>query len=78
VANYEPGDYVKAEFRDDKTGESEWMWLKVQYADEPNRLVFGSLDSEPVVNAQDLRLGQHLAVSYDLIREHKKASDFPR
>ena len=25
MSTYAPGDYVKAEFRDDKSGESEWM-----------------------------------------------------
>lgn len=23
---YQPGDYIKVEFKDDGTGESEWMW----------------------------------------------------
>ena len=26
MAKYEPGDYVKAEFKDESTGENEWMW----------------------------------------------------
>ena len=76
MPNYEPGDYVKAEFRDDVSGESEWMWVKVQYADDADQLIFGWLDSEPVVVAEDLHLGQQLAVSYNNIREHKKASEF--
>ena len=62
MTRYEPSDYIKAEFRDDKTGENEWMWVRVDYADDTNRLVFGWLDSQPVVNAVDLHLGQHVAV----------------
>jgi len=74
--NLEPGDYVKFEMKDEKTGESEWMWLRIDYCDESTRLAFGWLDSEPVVFPNDLKLGQHLAVSYDNIREHRKANQF--
>ncbi|MGH7771425.1 MAG: hypothetical protein ACREQA_04240 [Candidatus Binatia bacterium] len=73
---YNSGDYVKAEFKHDATGESEWMWVRVEYCDDKNRLVFGWLDSQPVVHTDKLALGQHLAVSYDTIREHKKESSF--
>jgi hypothetical protein len=39
--------------------------------------VFGELDSVPVLDyGQKLKLGSQLAVSYDNIREHKKASAF--
>lgn len=72
---YHPGDFVKAELRDERTGEVEWMWVKVDRADDGARVVFGRLDNEPLVNA-DLCLGQEIAVSYDLIREHAKASAF--
>lgn len=72
----ESGDYIKFETKDEKTGKSEWMWLRVDYSDEPNRIVFGWLDTQPVVFTDDLKLGQHLAVSYDNIREHKKSSEF--
>ena len=44
-------------------------------AEDIERVVFGQLDNEPVVN-KDLRRGMELAVSYDNIREHKKSSDF--
>ena len=27
--NLEPGDFVKFELTDDKTAESEWMWLRL-------------------------------------------------
>lgn len=73
---FEPGDYIKFEMKDNHSGESEWMWLRVDYCDEPKRVVFGWLDSEPVVFAAEIKLGQHLAVSYDNIREHKKAGEF--
>lgn len=76
MSKYEPGDYIKVEFPDETTGVGEWMWVRVDYADDTNRLVFGWLDSQPVVNAADSHLGQHLAVSYDNIRQHKKASEF--
>src|SRR5208283_4258352 len=46
---FEPGDYVKFELRNDETGEAEWMWLRIDYCDEPNRIIFGWLDSQPVV-----------------------------
>jgi hypothetical protein len=73
MAKYEKGDYVKAVFNDERTGQSESMWVKVQSADDEFRVVFGRLDNEPIVNP-DLRLGMELAVSYDLIREHLKPS----
>jgi len=70
------GDYVKVEIKNDSTGESEWIWLRVDYCDESKRLVFGWLDSAPVVFATELKLGQHMAVSYDNVRDHKKSSEF--
>jgi hypothetical protein len=71
---YQSGDYVKVEFEEDSTGESEWMWVRIDHADDGERIVFGQLDNEPVVS-KGLRRGMDLAVSYDNIREHKK-SDF--
>lgn len=65
-----PGDYVKFEVIDERAGEAEWMWLKIEYCDETNRLVFGWLDSQPILSPSDLKLGQHLAVSYDNLRQH--------
>jgi hypothetical protein len=50
MSTYQPGDYVKVEFRDDSTGESEWMWVKVEHADDEEEVVFGQLDNEPIVN----------------------------
>jgi len=74
-----PGDYVKAEFRDEQTSESEWMWLHVDSCDDANRLVFGRLDSVPALDyGRKLELGSQLAVSFDNIREHRKPSEFSR
>ena len=72
---FEKGDYVKVEFRDEASGESEWMWVRVAPADDAARLVFGTLDNEPIVMT-DLQLGMELAVSYDNIREHMKPGSF--
>jgi uncharacterized protein YegJ (DUF2314 family) len=72
---YAAGDYLKVEFRDEQSGESEWMWVRVQRDDPGMRIVFGVLDSEPVVMT-DLRLGAQLAVSYDNIREHRPPASF--
>jgi len=68
--NYRPGDHVKVEFVDTRSGKTEWMWVEVDHCDHVNRLVFGRLDSEPVVNT-DLKVGQELAISYDKIRDHQ-------
>lgn len=69
------GDCVKFEIKNDATGESEWMWLRVDYCDDAKRLVFGWLDSEPVVFNSQLTLGQQMAVSYDNVRDHKKSTE---
>jgi len=73
MGKYVIGDFVKAEFKDDASGESEWMWVMVHSSDDEKRVVFGRLDNEPVVFKR-LRLGQEIAVSYDLIREHRSAA----
>jgi len=72
---YASGDYVKVEFRLEASGESEWMWVRVENDDPAARVVFGVLDSEPVV-CTDVRLGQELAVSYDNIRDHRTPASF--
>jgi hypothetical protein len=70
MADYKPGDCVKVEFTDDRTGESEWMWVKVDRCDDGRRIVYGLLDNEPVAAFREkLRLGQEVAVSYDLVRD---------
>lgn len=72
MGKYEPGDYVKVEFRDERSGQSEWMWVRVERSDDADRLVFGRLDNEPVV-ITTAHLGADLAISYDNIREHMKS-----
>ena len=46
---YQKGDHVKIEVTDEKSGDSEWMWLLVSSSDDQQQLVFGQLDSELVV-----------------------------
>lgn len=76
---YATGDYVKAEFRAAESSEAEWMWVRVQACDDQERIVFGQLDSVPILNyGQKLKLGSQVAVSFDNIREHAKASDFTK
>jgi len=74
--DYEPGDYVKFEMKDEHSGDAEWMWLRVDLIDPDRRILFGQLDSEPVVFTKELRLGQEIAVSFDNVRDRRKPSDF--
>jgi len=77
VSKYEPGDYIKVEFPDEKTGIGEWMWVRVNSCDDSKRLVFGTLDNAPVNDdTGKLKLGTELAISYSQVREHRKAADF--
>jgi hypothetical protein len=77
VASYQYGDYVKVEFPDEATGIGEWMWVRVDRCDEALRVVYGVLDNEPVKDyGGKVKLGSELAVSFDNIREHRKASEF--
>lgn len=46
---YKKGDHVKIEVTDQKSANREWMWLLVSSSDDQQQLVFGQLDSEPVV-----------------------------
>jgi hypothetical protein len=79
VARYDGGDYVKVEFDSGVQGlPTEWMWVRVHHCDEERQLVFGTLDNEPVVNSEDLQLGEELAISYGKVREHRKPSEFRR
>jgi hypothetical protein len=52
------------------------MWLKVETVDPNKRVLFGRLDSKPVVFTKELKLGQEIAVSFDNIRDHRKPSEF--
>lgn len=71
MASYNPGDHVKVEFAGGPSGESEWMSVEVATSDDEHGILFGKLDSQPVVHTE-LRVGQELAVSYDKIREHRR------
>ncbi len=74
---YQPGDYVKVEFKDGSDPIGEWMWVRVEACDDAQRLVFGILDNVPAMDyAGKLQLGSRLAISYDRIREHKKPTEF--
>jgi hypothetical protein len=75
MGRYQEGDHVKFEVKDERSGEVEWIWLLVDHSDDEQQLVFGQLDSEPVV-ATDMKRGQPLAVSYQQVRDHKKLSEF--
>jgi uncharacterized protein YegJ (DUF2314 family) len=79
MSKYQSGDYVKVEFPDKETGIAEWMWVRVDHSDDEQRLVFGVLDNEPLNDyAGKLKLGSELAISFDKVREHKKASEFKK
>jgi len=71
MGKYHSGDHVKFEVVDEHSSESEWLWLSVERSDDENRIVFGRLDSQPIVIA-DMKLGQELAVSYDKVRDHRR------
>lgn len=71
MGRYAKGDHVKIEVTDELSGDSEWMWLLVDHSDDEQQLVFGQLDSEPIV-ATDIRERQFLAVSYERVRDHKR------
>ena len=77
MASYERGDYIKVEFEsNDGVLPGEWMWVRVARCDEQRRLIFGSLDNEPLEG--EVELGQELAVSYDKVREHRKPWEFKK
>jgi uncharacterized protein YegJ (DUF2314 family) len=75
MGKYKKGDHVKIEVKDENSPIGEWMWMLVEDSDDERQLVFGRLDNEPIATA-DMVLGQPLAVSYDKVRQHKRASDF--
>ena len=71
MPKFQPGDYVKAKFQDELTGESEWMWVRVDSCDDEAGLLLGRLDNEPLLGTA-LHAGDELAVSYKKIVEHRK------
>lgn len=71
MEKYQKGDHVKFEVSGQRSGESEWLWLLVESSDDGKEIVFGSLDSEPIV-ATEIRVGQQLGISYEKIRDHRR------
>lgn len=76
MTNYRRGDHVKIELADLSSGQKEWVWVEVDYADDVRQLVFGRLDNEPVVNT-DVGLGVEVAVSFEKIVEHRCFRSMP-
>ena len=75
MPRFQPGDYVKVEFKDEATRESERMWVQVGTCDDEEGVLFGRLDNEPLLGT-GLHLGDELALNYDKIVEHRKAGEF--
>jgi len=75
MPRFQPGDFVKAEFKDEASGESERMWVQVESCDDEAGVLFGRLDNEPLLGT-GLHVGDEIAVSYGKVVEHRKASDF--
>ncbi len=74
---YEPGDHIKVEFEGEGGLPGEWMWVIVQSRDDGKRIVYGTLDNEPLNDyGGNAKLGSQLAISYDTVREHKKPTEF--
>jgi hypothetical protein len=49
----------------------------VDHTDDKSGLVYGTLDNEPLNDyGGKVRPGSQLALSYDNVREHRKASEF--
>jgi hypothetical protein len=74
MPKYQPGDYVKVEFKDENQV-GEWMWVIVDHADDQKRIVYGRLDNQSITDAR-LIPGTQLAISYDKVREHAKPHTF--
>jgi len=53
------------------------MWVQVDSCDDKAGVLFGRLDNEPLLGAS-LHVGDELAVSYDKVVEHRKASEFEK
>ena len=68
MAKYSRGEYVKFELGETGSGQSEWLWMTVEFCDDEAGVIFGRLDSVPVVSTQ-LRVGQEIAVSFDNVRD---------
>ena len=80
MSSYDPWRFHrKVEFPDAASGIGEWMWIRDHHCDDEKKLVFGTLDSEPINDYDDkIELGSELAVSNSQIKEHKKPTEFTR
>jgi len=52
MARFEAGDFVKVKLKDEISGESEWMSVRVHNSDDDQLILFGKLDNEPIVNTR--------------------------
>jgi len=76
--DYERGDHIKVEFEGENGMPGEWMWVIVQTRDDKKRIVYGTLDNEPLNDySGKLKVGSELAVAYSQIREHRRQDDSP-
>jgi len=76
MAKYNHGDCVKFECAETDAGYCEWLWMIVDFCNDDTSVIFGRLDSVPIVITQ-LRLGQGIAVSFENVRDvlsHSKIS----
>jgi uncharacterized protein YegJ (DUF2314 family) len=71
MGRYQSGEHVKFEVVEEHSDESEWLWLSVRESDDEREIVFGMLDSQPVVMTS-MKLGQEFAISYDKVRDHRR------
>jgi hypothetical protein len=76
---FERGDHIKVEFQGENGMPGEWMWVIVQSRDDKKRIVYGTLDNEPLSDYDGkVRLGSELAISFSQIREHRKPTEFTK
>jgi hypothetical protein len=53
------------------------MWVLVDSCGDEAGVLFGRLDNEPLLGTA-LHVGDELAVSYERVVEHRKASEFEK
>jgi len=76
---YEVGDHIKVEFEDEGEMPGEWMWVIVRGQDHAKRIVYGTLDNQPVNDyGGKVRLGSELAIAYDKIRAYRESKQSGR
>jgi len=71
--------HIKVEFQGENGMPGEWMWVIVHSRDDKKRIVYGTLDNEPLNDYQGkIALGSELAVSFSQVREHRKPTEFTK